>query len=233
MKKDEVEYLEIKYKFISSTGEIEHCRFINEYNIDIGGYGESSDDIENSQLIGKGKVSLFFFVLAQNEGFSLYKLFDSSQNGLDLGNLLFDWETEDIEEDFKDLIFETGNCNILYVDRVELLPQFRSLGFGKKIMKDILFRFYNSCGLITLKAFPLQLEGSNVLGNDEEWTQKMKYKDLVQDEKVAKKQLYKFYKSLGFMQYLKTEYFYMNPTLINQHLDKINLNEYMGKNSHI
>jgi GNAT superfamily N-acetyltransferase len=227
MRKDEVESLEIRYNFLSSTGEIEHNRFINEYKIDIWGYNESSDGIENSQLIGKGEVSLFLVGLAQEERFSLYQLFDSSQNGLDLGNLLFDWETENIKEYFEDLMF--ANYNILYINRVELLPKFRGIGFGKKIIKDILFRFYDSSGLIVLKAFPLQLEGSNVLGRDEEWVKKMKYTDLVQDEKVAKKQLYKFYKSLGFTQYLKTEYFYMDPTLKNKHLDKINLNEYMGK----
>lgn len=225
MKKEEIEFLEIKYSFNSSTGEIEHNRFINEYKIEIFGNGEDINSIEKSYLIGKGEISLFLVGLTQNEGFSIYQLFDSSQNGLDLGNLIFDWDTEEIKEKFEDLILETGNSNILYIDRIELLPQFRGMGFGKKIMKDIIFRFDNSCGLIILKAFPLQLEGSNVLGRDEKWAKKMQYKHLVQDEKIAKSQLYKFYKSLGFKQYLKSEYFYLNSTLINKKLDKIDLDE--------
>ena len=223
MKKYEIEHLVLKYRFDSGTGCIEHGRFINEYEIDIWGHGENDDGIEKSQLIGKGKISLFLVGLAQNEDFSLYQLFDSSQNGLDLGNLIFDWETEDMNEDFEDIISEALNYNILYIDRIELLPQFRGLGLGKKIMKDIIFRFDNSCGLIALKAFPLQLEGSSVLGRDEKWSKKMKYDDLIQDEKIAKKQLYKFYKSLGFTQYFKTEYFYINPALTNKKLDKVNL----------
>lgn len=231
MKKEGIEFLEIKYSFNSSTGEIEHNRFINEYKIEIFGNGEDKNGIEKYYLIGRGEISLFLVGLAQNEGFSVYQLFDSSQNGLDLGNLIFDWDTEDIKEDFENLILETGNSNVLYIDRIELLPQFRGLGFGKKIMKDIIFRFDNSCGLIILKAFPLQLEGLNVLGRDEKWAKRMKYKCLVQDEKIARSQLYKFYKSIGFKQYLKSEYFYLNPILTNKKLDKVDLNEYMGKDT--
>jgi|GEM_PF-6113204 len=59
----------------------------------------------------------------------------------------------------------------------------------------------------------------------------MQYKHLAQDEKIARNQLYKFYKSVGFKQYLKSEYFYLNPILINKKLDKVDLNEYKGKDS--
>ena len=227
MKKHEIEYLALKYRFESGTGSLEHDRFINEYEIEIWGHGENCSGTEKSQLIGKGKISLFLLGLAQDEEFSMLQLFDGSQSGLDLGNLIIDWRTESLYENFEDIMLETANYNILYIDRIELLPQFRGLGLGKKIMKDIIFRFDNSCGLIALKAFPLQLEGSSALGRDEKWNEKMKYEDSIQDEKMAKKQLYKFYKSLGFTQYLRTEYFYINPALINKKLDKIDLDEYM------
>ena len=227
MKKYEIEYLVLKYRFDSGTGCLEHGRFINEYEIDILGHSENDDGIEKSQLIGKGKIALFLIGLAQDEGFSMLELFDGSQCGSDLGNLIIDWRTESIFENFDDIMLETANFNILYIDRIELLPQFRGFGLGKKIMKDIIFRFDNSCGLIALKAFPLQLECSSVSGGDEEWSKKMKYKDSIQDEKMARKQLYEFYKSLGFMQHLKTEYFYINPALINKKLDEIDLDEYM------
>ena len=227
MKKNEIEYLVLKYRFDSGTGCIEHSRFINEYEIDIWGHGENEDGIEKSQLIGKGKIALFLVGLAQDEDFSMLQLFDSTQSGSDLGNFIIDWGKEDINEDFEDILLEAGNYNILYIDRIELLPQFRGIGLGKKIMKDIILRFDNSCGLIALKAFPLQLEYSSVSGKGDVWNKQMKYKYLVQDETTARKQLYKFYKSLGFRQYSKTDYFYINPAFVNKKLDKVDIDEYM------
>ena len=46
-----------------------------------------------------------------------------------------------------------------------------------------------------------------------------------QDSNIAKKQLYNFYKKMGFKRYEKSEYFYLNPAFPNPQLDKININE--------
>ena len=48
---------------------------------------------------------------------------------------------------------------------------------------------------MVLKAFPLQFEGANVFGRENEWSKKMKYDELLQNEKVARKQLNQFYKN--------------------------------------
>lgn len=46
-----------------------------------------------------------------------------------------------------------------------------------------------------------------------------------QDSNIAKKQLYNFYKKMGFKRYKQSEYFYLNPAFPNPQLDKININE--------
>ena len=95
------------------------------------------------------------------------------------------------------------------------------------ITKDILLRLNSSYGIAILKAFPLQLEVShpNSSKQDSEWNTKMNFKQMEQDSNIAKKQLYNFYKKMGFKRYKQSEYFYLNPAFPNPQLDKININE--------
>lgn len=225
MKAQDINFLEFNYKFSSGTGEIEANRYINKYKIEILGRYSDDEGNEKFQLIGKASIYLFLIGFAQNNYFSMSLLFDEEQASRDLGELIIDWDTNDFNEHFQDIICNSQSFNVLYIDRVEILPQFKGNGFGKYIMKDIVCRFDSCCGLIVLKAFPLQLEAFAKESKDA-WCQKMEYDKYIQDEKVAKKQLYSFYKSVGFSQYKKSEYFYLDPSLKNKKLDKIHLSDY-------
>ena len=131
------------------------------------------------------------------------------------------------KKEWQEKIDESFNSNILYLDRIEILPEYRGKGYGKLITKDILLRLNSSYGIAILKAFPLQLEVShpNSSKQDSEWNTKMNFKQMEQDSNIAKKQLYNFYKKMGFKRYKRSEYFYLNPAFPNPKLDKININE--------
>lgn len=62
---------------------------------------------------------------------------------------------------------------------MEIVPESRGLGLGKLILKNIVERFYDSSGLIVLKAFPLQHE-LNQNRDLPDWTKKMKLHELEQ-----------------------------------------------------
>ena len=145
----------------------------------------------------------------------------------ELGGLLFDYDTNSFKKEWQEKIDESFNSNILYLDRIEILPEYRGKGYGKLITKDILLRLNSSYGIAILKAFPLQLEVShpNSSKQDSEWNTKMNFKQMEQDSNIAKKQLYNFYKKMGFKRYKRSEYFYLNPAFPNPKLDKININE--------
>lgn len=51
----------------------------------------------------------------------------------------------------------------------------------------------------------------------------MEYEGLGQDEKIATKKLVGFYKSLGFKQLFKNEYFFYNSALPNKKLNEVDI----------
>lgn len=224
-----VNFLSIRYSFTSETGEIGYRRYCNEYAVEIRGVSDDEEGKESSTIIGKASIQLFLIGLAIDNSFDLFELFDNSQQGQEIGNCIFDWENKEFIDEFQYLFMDAANNSVLYIDRIEILPEYQKKGFGKKVIKDIIYRFNQCCGLVVLKAFPLQLEvKGTVSGKDDKWNKRMKYHKLISDEKVACKQLFNFYKSVGFTRYNKTAYFYLSPVMINKKLDKIDLNEYFS-----
>lgn len=221
-----ITFLKLNYSLSSSTGYIEEARYINKYNIEV--YEIKADEYgkESSSLIGKANVKLFLWNLCMEDGYWADDLFSQLEHN-ELGNLLFDYKTNYFRKEWEKEINESFNYNILYLDRIELLPEYRGKGYGKLITKDILLRLNGAYGLAILKAFPLQLETNHPDSSQEEkeWTAKMKFTQMEQDDDTAKKQLYSFYKKMGFKRYKHSEYFYLNPYFQNPKLDKINLNE--------
>jgi hypothetical protein len=222
----EIDYLETRYSFTSSTYEVESNRYITEYNVDI--YAHLFDDsVENLKpvLIGKASLMLLLLGLADDNKYSYREIFDHSMTLSDLSGLIFDWETGSLKEKFEDWASDSWNSNILYIDKIEILPAYRNRGFGKKILKDILSRFSGCFGVMILQAFPLQFKSEYALGIDQQWDILMEYDKMEQDEKLATKKLYSFYKSLGFKKLFKDNYFFYNSGLRNSKLDKIDIDE--------
>lgn len=119
----------------------------------------------------------------------------------------------------EEIFYESFNSNLLNIDRIEILPEFRGSGYGKKVIKDIILRFNSSFGLAIIKAFPLQLEAE--IGNDE-WREKMQYSEIEFDSTKAMKSLYRFYKSMGLKQISKSGYFFLNSAHHNSFFNSIN-----------
>jgi hypothetical protein len=219
-----IEFLDLTYSFESGIGAATAGRYLNEYTIEI--YGDGFDNGGNEIkpiLIGKAKVTLVLLSLAINNGFSYYQIFDTSEELLELGNVIFDLELEQYNEVVDRYNLEPFNSNLLYIDRIEILPEYRHAGWGKKVIKDILCRFSGCYGLMILKAFPLQLKVDRDTTDD--WNIQMEFEKLEQDAKVATTKLNSFYKSLGFVKLLNADYFLCNPELKNSKLDKINIDD--------
>lgn len=219
MKASKINYLTMRYTFSSETGLVDENRYITKYYIDILGNNLKE---EEPVLIGKSEVHLFLLDLALNSGYDLFDLLDTSDAAIDLCGIVYDSETECLKASIEDMMFESGTNNILYLSRLEIFPEYRGFSFGEKVIKDTVNRFSGCCGLVVFKAFPLQLETKDI------WKAKMKYNELEQDEDKAKKSLYKYYKSLGFDNIFKDEHFFLIPSLLNEKMDKINLDELFG-----
>ena len=204
MDTDIITFLRLNYSLSSSTGNIEEERYINKYNIEVYEIQIDKNDKESASLIGKVNVKLFLWELCIEDNYWVDDLFSQLDHN-ELGGLLFDYDTNSFKKEWQEKIDESFNSNILYLDRIEILPEYRGKGYGKLITKDILLRLNSSYGIAILKAFPLQLEVShpNSSKQDSEWNTKMNFKQMEQDSNIAKKQLYNFYKKMGFKRYKK------------------------------
>lgn len=217
-----IDYLETRFSFTSGTGEIESGRYITEYNVGIYAYiVDENLDEQATILIGKAKLILLLLELADNDEYPYRYIFDSSMTLSDLGSVIFDWEINVLKDKFDNFASASFNSNILYIDQIEILPNYRSLGFGKKIIKDILCRFCGCFGTMILQSFPMQFKGKK----EPEWDILMEYETLEKDKKNAARKLNEFYKSLGFKKLFEDDYFFYNSALKNNKLDKININQ--------
>lgn len=186
--------------------------FVTEHHFKIHRTQESGSN-EKEELIGRGKLSLIQFGLAMDARFPLHDVMDASSTILAMSEELFNWEEdadafEKLDEHFvNDPIL---NWNFCFVEELEVLPAFRGQGVGRSVLVSIARRFYSSCGLIVLKAFPLQHEAR--LGSEEEdWKKAMRYDELEQDFERAQYQLFNWYQKMGLKNPFDQEYFIARP----------------------
>jgi GNAT superfamily N-acetyltransferase len=96
---------------------------------------------------------------------------------------------------------DVGN-NMLHLDHLVVEKEFRRRGIGK-VLIDRVLRACRGWNVVVIKPFPLQIDNDHP----------EKYDDLPQ--KGALKKLRKYYESMGFCRYGKTEYYYL---MIDQYL---------------
>jgi GNAT superfamily N-acetyltransferase len=209
-------FFQITYSFTSfpqssAPGE-DPTDFVTDIFLDIRKPDERG---ENNQKIGRGYISLIHFSLAMDEGYPLEYVMDASDSILKMSEELFDMGEE---VDYMDKITEyydgllPVNFDVCFIERLELLPDYRGKGLGRWVIKNILERFYGSCGLVVAHAFPVQHEeGPPRRGEEMKWEESMQYQLMEQDPEMARYQLYHFYQKLGFTNPFGEDYFIIRP----------------------
>ncbi|MGM9512403.1 GNAT family N-acetyltransferase [Larkinella sp. GY13] len=217
--------IRLEYGFQYETGITESLRYINEYAIRIylDQYfpGESGDRVESVE-IGRASVSLFLVELGHNNDQSTFDIFDHSVEYINLFEELYD-EDEEFIEAIKNGR-EIDQFNVLYIRNLALLPQWRGRGIGKKILKDIIWRFTGCFGLGVLKSFQLQFEWG-ILEQTDLWTQQLLLANLSKNQRSSQKKLNAFYQSVGFRELPNSDWHYLNMIHVNRKLDQISLED--------
>jgi len=165
------------------------------------------------ELVGKGKLSLIHFGLAIDAGYPLHMVMDASSSILEMSEQLFSWAEDGqpfdkLEEHFTGEVF--FNPDVCFVECLEVLPSHRGRGIGREVMTSIARRFYNSCGLVVVKAYPLQHELREPAVTDE-WAKAMRYDELEQDLELSQYQLFNWYQKMGLRNPFDREYFIARP----------------------
>lgn len=208
----------IKYSFSSflnecSVGE-DPMDFVNEIDFEVYLTNESGHLIEQ---IGKGKISQILFSLAMDSGFLLEDVMDATHSIYQMSGVLFELDEDKDFWDKIDAYFEFEppmSYDICFLETLEVIEKYRGKGLGEKIINNLIERFYSSCGLWVLKAFPLQHDNSIKSENESaqiNWNKKMDYQNMESDFEKSQYQLFNYYIKRGFKNPFDMEYFIARP----------------------
>lgn len=165
------------------------------------------------QRIGQGQLSLLHFSLAMEKGYSFFELMGASASILEMTEQLFNiseefdcWEKIEACYNYEPLL----QYDVCFLERLEILPAYRKKGIGKRVINDMIEKFYASCGLVVVKAYPLQHESEIFLRNPD-WLKEMEYPLMETDFEKARYQLFNYYQKLGFINPFAEDYFMIRP----------------------
>nr|WP_315153486.1 hypothetical protein [uncultured Flavobacterium sp.] len=214
---EELDFI-IKYSFSrflkdDSLGD-DPTEFVNEIDFAIYLTNESG---HLEEQVGKGKISQILFSLAMDCGFSLIDVMDATHSINEMSEVLFEWDEGKDFWDKIDAYFELDlpqSYDICFLETFEVIAKYRGKGLGEKILNNLIERFYSSCGLWVLKAFPMQHDisiKSDKEENQNDWNKKMEYSLMELDFEKAQYQLFNYYKKRGFQNPFDMEYFIGKP----------------------
>lgn len=210
-------YLVLEFQTTASIPADGAEKFITDYHIIIkSAQEEGIPDI----VAGEARLIVVLTDLALNYHIDMFEIFDESQSLMELGEVMYDFEHHHLKNELSEHFnHDLVDGNILFMERLELHSEFRGLGIGKRIIKELIDRFSGCTGIIALKAFPLQFETERFI--DPAWEKKLALNELEQDEEKATYQLYSCYQKSGFSNPFDDGYFFMNPALKNEKSDQI------------
>jgi GNAT superfamily N-acetyltransferase len=144
-------------------------------------------------------------------------LFDATQVTYDFCSVLYDWETGEFSARVVKM-FEMPpiGSNLLILDRLEILPEFRGRKIGLAVLYKAVQQFARGCGIVAMKPFPLQFDVHTK--SDTARFDALKLADFNRESKTATKALEKYYKILGFRKLAGTPLCVLSPEFVNPKL---------------
>lgn len=160
-----------------------------------------------------GKLNIFYADLAgaAESGYSPFDILDIESATAPYFNALFDKETGEFKETIHSAAGNIFQENLLILDRLEILPEFRGKKLGLACIYRIIQQYRHGCGLIALKCFPLQFEAKHKHDVPDEWQKSIELEKFSKSRKTSWSKLEKYYSSLGFTKVRGTEIMIMNP----------------------
>lgn len=181
----------IEYK-ISSFLMGESDDWISEINGEVFNYTENDE----KEVIGKCR---HFFIDLENSEETAHDLLDI-RNELDPYVCMYEENTTSFTDDVLTVCKnDVWNSNLLIIDRIEVLPNYRGHGLAKTIIDDAINLFSPRTDVIALKAYPLQLECKVPEHCPKKWERLMNLKALEMNEAKAEQKLMAYYETLGFI----------------------------------
>lgn len=153
-------------------------------------------DVLNAKYEKVGILEAVFVPVndAREKGYDIPDVFDAvSEELADCYKAIFDPLEKDIKEDIRE-DFEVITDDVLYISRVEILPEHRGRGLGLAVVKKVIERFGPILGLVTIIPSP---ERSS---HNPDWESRMKLSEFIADRETAVKKLHAYFEQLTFRQ---------------------------------
>lgn len=153
----------------------------------------------NGRKVSAGRFQIYYVDIgaALNAGTDVFDVFDSHTSTVDFFEAIFDPETLDLSDRLQKL-FKNGYGwgNVLILDRLEILPEFRRKNLGLVIMRRLIERFGAGAYVVGIKPFPLQGEVSR--SEEDLWRSRLQLDSFGANLKQSTKKLRDYYAKLGF-----------------------------------
>ncbi len=151
-------------------------------------------------VVGRFEASYVNFDLAESEKVPLYDVMDAASADMEsIYAALFNPDTHDFREELGELIGDIFLGNILVIDNVEILPEYRGVGLGLATLWQLFRRRSTGCGVVVTYAYPPQFNESFIRDMRlNEWGRMMYYESICDDENIAVNKLISYCGKLGF-----------------------------------
>jgi GNAT superfamily N-acetyltransferase len=190
------------YIVLSWTGESGLCDYREPGDLIYetrGDIANIDDDDDSRSLIGRFGVYYMDVDRAINEGCSVFDLFDAYSQTAEYYRALFGRDAPDFSSRVRKLVDdEIWGSNVLILDRLELLPEYRGKGLGLNLMRHLIKRFGYGAAIVAIKPFPLQFEFAPNCEGEKEWRSKLRLDAFTKSHRAGTTKLVDYYGRLGF-----------------------------------
>jgi len=147
----------------------------------------------NLDEILKNDTDIFSILDTNGSLFHYYDTIIGDDSGfVELDSLVLDHYENNSED------FFLNSFNLLIIDKIEILPEFRGKDIVKKVIKNAGNLFLGT-DLIVLNAYPLQFDYFEESYGMDEWEKSLKLEEFSQDGEVGTDKLIKAYEKSGFV----------------------------------
>jgi len=88
--------------------------------------------------------------------------------------------------------------NYLAIDRIEIIPEYRSLGLSEVLISEVTRLFSAKTNILAIRADPLQFRKEEVAEASNEWVQDLRLDELSTDRQTASTSLKNYFSRQGF-----------------------------------
>ncbi|UQA60643.1 hypothetical protein [Polyangium aurulentum] len=143
-------------------------------------------------IVGRVDASRVHMGLVTEHGESVVEVFDAhSDDIVEFCEALFDVDTEELKDDISE---QTSGADLLLIESIEILPQYRGKGLGLKVLRRLMEFLGGGCALAAIKARPVRYTDPA----DADWSRRMQPDLLEASPDAVPQRLREYFSRLGF-----------------------------------